>query len=182
MDLNPFNQRGYRSLYSLKEIREALQDSEPGAFEFSIDYGEYLIDGRVESLDHAFIILKYNGHYELVQSYINEYDLQWNLTHGRQIFNSFETLELMILNLIFKSTPTDPDFTTRWYNLSKIRLGTSVVPLRPKYHWSATRTTDDPPWNCKLSYMMAGVNTVILGLGLVGIILWSLHKKFDTIF
>lgn len=175
MDLNPFDQRGYRSLKSLDEIRNNLQDFEPGVFEFSIDYGEYLIDGKVESLDHAFIILKYDGHYELVQSYVNEYDLQWNITYGRQIFNSFEALELTVLNLIFKAEPTSPQFIKQWYNLSKIRLGTSIVPSRTKYYWSATRTTDYPPWNGKLSYMMAGVNTVFLGMGLVGIVGYSLY-------
>jgi hypothetical protein len=58
MALNLFKQNGYRSLSSIDDVYEALQDPEVGTFQFVIDYGIYLIDGQEESLDHSFIILK----------------------------------------------------------------------------------------------------------------------------
>jgi hypothetical protein len=105
----------------------------------------------------------------LIQSYLNEYDLQWNLNHGLQIFYSFNALEEHVLKL-FDTLPTDPDFTSRWYNLSAVHLGTVEEALQPKYYWSVTQTTNTP--SLTSSFILSGLATIIGSLCLVGILMW----------
>lgn len=140
MNLNVFNQKYYRSIGSIEKLYQELQDDERGCFRIAINFGRYLIETPVsnfyipyiESLDHAFIIIKYintdgSMHYQIIQSYVDTYTLQDSLQNKVIYFTNFEQLKQTILEPLFSfypdGVPKDWNkFSKVWYDITGANL------------------------------------------------------------